>query len=165
MFCIKCGEKLNDEAMFCTKCGTPTQLAQTQSVGNQSVQVQNAAKPGLNPASIIITAVVTAVIVIALFLVVNLFSKSSTALTGTYGSYSEYYNDYYWTIEFNSDGSCVVKPLYEGYVSGTYKKGDNGKYTLIWDKYYGSWIAEVTGDELFIKGTGLGVGATFEKIN
>ena len=29
MYCVKCGTKLNDNANFCTKCGTPTKTVTT----------------------------------------------------------------------------------------------------------------------------------------
>lgn len=41
MFCMKCGQNLPDDALFCSNCGTKTTLEQHSYLGNEQICSQN----------------------------------------------------------------------------------------------------------------------------
>lgn len=164
MFCGKCGSKMVDGALFCSSCGAKTE-ANSGAASIKAPAVSGAILKKL----VAVGVVVVLVIVLVLALKSCTFeggSVSGSGLSGKYGEYSDYYDCWYYTIDFNRDGTCVVTIRdYERY-SCTYYRNDDGTYIIDFhDMVYGAWLAEKDGDELFIQGTALGKGSTFERID
>ena len=174
MYCSKCGEKLNDDALFCCKCGAPTQQPQSQTYTNNYSQAQNvlyAAPRSNNTKIIIIVAIVAATLIImSIIFAVVLFSGSSSSISGKY----EYDTGrYYYTLEFKSNGTCIFTDDTHGYThsrSGTYEYTD-GEYIMEFkfDDLYlpTTYSATVQGKLLYVRqiaGTGPLKNGEFEKI-
>ena len=99
MYCIKCGANMDDDAMFCSECGTPVDKADGDSLQTQPIPQTKKAKPskvkrssksdqsnnsgdallkylkGKNTTKIIIALVVAVVIVVGIISAVILISK------------------------------------------------------------------------------------------
>ena len=159
MYCSKCGNKMVDGALFCDACGEKIGAAQTAASKNTIV------KP-------VIIGAAAAAVLILLFVIINAAISGISGITGISGKYGyHYYNHpnhgyYAYTIDFNSDGTCMVtEDDYERY-SCTYSKNDDGTYTIDFHSIvYGAWQAKREGQDLIISGTGLSRdGKLFEKI-
>lgn len=153
MYCNKCGNKLVDGAVFCEACGEKAGEAKTAVTKSTAVKY--------------VTIGGTAAALIALFLIIIAAVSGGSGISGKYGHHYYSDRDYYaYTVDFNSDGSCVVTENgYERY-SCTYSKNDDGTYTIDFHSIvYGAWQVRSEGRDLIISGTGLGRdGELFEKI-
>ena len=45
MFCQKCGNKLDDNAKFCTRCGTPTSISLNEVKNSENKSNRNTSSP------------------------------------------------------------------------------------------------------------------------
>lgn len=155
MFCQKCGNQLPEGSAFCTACGAPQ--------GGTA----SARKP---PNGKAVAAVIAAVLTIAVIGIV-LFAGGGTGagITGTwkadYGSSNYGYYDY--TIEFNSDGTCIVYEYGRTPYTGTYQKTDSGAYVtsnFLTSSLFGSMTIRRDGEVLRISGASYFSDTVFRRV-
>lgn len=151
MFCTKCGKEIQDSYNCCIYCGAP--------------QTKAAAKPKKPVVAVIIVAAVFFIAVIIGFAMTG----GGSGLSGTWEyKANPYVGGYDYTIELNSDGTCIIYEYGRIPYSATYTRNDDGTYvtsSLLTSSIFGSWKIRKSGGDLIISGTGLGGETRFTRVS
>ena len=150
MFCSKCGKEIQNGSNCCTYCGAQ--------------QVKAATQPN--------KTVVAVIIVAAVFLAAAIFefvaAKGGSGLSGTWEYIADpYVGGYDYTIELNSDGTCIIYEYGRVPYSATYTSNDDGTYvtsSLFTSTVFGAWKIRKDGSDLIISGSGLGSESRFTRV-
>lgn len=159
MFCPNCGKPIEENAQFCTNCGTAQNTVSTVRAQQQNIV--------LKPLIIaIICIALAAVIIIA---VIAASGSSGAGLSGTWEAVFEddgYYHTPY-KIEFSTNGNCIIYEYGRNPYSATYTATDSGTYVtsqLLTSVIFGSWTIKKEGNYLIINGSGLPYDTIFKKV-
>lgn len=157
MFCQYCGKPIEEDAHFCTNCGAA-----------QNTAVIAHPKQNLNIKPILITIAVIAVVAIIIAVIASA-GGSGAGLSGRWEAVFEddgYYHTPY-TIEFSSNGNCIIYEYGRNPYSATYTATDSGTYVtsqLLTSVIFGSWTIKKEGKYLIINGSGLPYDTIFKKV-
>lgn len=155
MFCSKCGKQIDDNSGWCIYCGAQC--------GTVQAAKATAKKPGILIALI-------AVAVVAVFAIVFGFGllRGGSGMSGTWEYIADpYAGGYDYTIELNSDGTCIIYEYGHIPYSATYTRNDDGTYvtsSLLTSTVWGSWKICKDGRDLIISGSGLSNGKRFTRV-
>lgn len=158
MFCSNCGKPIEENTCFCTTCGAAlNNTAITQTKQNLNI------KPIIAKAAIIT--------VVAIIIVVIAFSGgSASGLSGQWEAVFEDDGRYHtpYTIEFSTNGNCIIYEYGRNPYSATYTATDNETYVtsqLLTSVIFGSWTIKKEGKNLIINGSGLPHDTIFRKVS
>lgn len=161
MFCSNCGKPIEENAHFCTVCGAAQ---------NNAAIVQPKQNLNIRP----IIAIAAIITFVAIIIVVIAFSGGSTSgLSGLSGRWEAVFEDdgrYHtpYTIEFSTNGNCIIYEYGRNPYSATYTATDNGTYVtsqLLTSMIFGSWTIKKEGKDLIINGSGLPNNTIFRNVS
>lgn len=158
MFCPNCGKPIEENSHFCTNCGAA-----------QNTAAVAQPKQNLNAKPIIITVAVMTVVAIIIAIIAS-GGGSGAGLSGRWEAVFEddgYYHTLY-TIEFSTNGNCIIYEYGRTPYSATYTATDNGTYVtsqLLTSVIFGSWTIKKEGKNLIINGSGLPSNTIFRKVS
>lgn len=159
MFCSNCGKPIEENAQFCTNCGTAQNTVTTV-----QIRQQNAA---LKPLIIVIVCIALAAVIIITAITAS--GSSGAGLSGTWEAVFEDDGNYHtpYKIEFSTNGNCIIYEYGRNPYSATYTATDSGTYVtshLLTSVIFGSWTIKKDRNSLIINGSGLPTNTRFKKI-